>query len=251
MDWVLAVSAASLAILHTLLPDHELPLAMIGRAQKWSIKKMAGVTLVAGTIHISVSVIIGIIALAVSSLLAQRIALTAHRISGIFLMGFGIVYSILAWRRGHVNEHSNGEAWDSHVPYDTHQTDQGRHSPLHSHRHSHASPEVDKGSDGKAVSGATWIVAIVGIAPCFTLIPVLVDAMWFGTSTVLLVMFVYAVSTIGSMVVLTSIALKTITFLTKLERIERHIEILAGIVILAVGLYVVLPDMLFPAHSHV
>jgi len=247
MDMVLAASAASLAILHTLLPDHELPLAMIGRAQKWSIKKMVGVTLVAGTIHISVSVVIGIIALAVSSLLAQRIAMTAHRISGIFLIGFGLVYSILAWRREHVHEHPKGEARDFHVPHAPNKTDQ----EAHSHGHSHASSKVKVPPDGKAISRSTWLVAIVGIAPCFTLIPVLVDSMWFGTSTVLLVMIVYAVSTIGSMVILTSIALKTITFLTRLERIERHIEILAGIVILAVGLYVVLPEMLFPAHSHI
>ena len=223
---VLSISAASLAILHTLLPDHEIPLAMIGRAQKWSIKKMAGVTLVAGVIHISVSVVIAIIALAVSSILAQRVALTAHRISGIFLIGFGLVYSVLAWRR----EHDHG----------------------HHHAYPSVVPEIKVGSGSQPVIGTgAWLAAIVGIAPCFTLIPILIDAMWFGTATILWVMIIYTISTIGSMVVLTSIALKTIMLLTKLEKIERHIEILAGIVILAVGLYVVLPDVLFPAHTHI
>lgn len=226
---ILSISAASLAILHTLLPDHEIPLAMIGRARNWSIKKMAGVTLIAGVIHISVSVVIGVIALAVSSILAQRIALTAHRISGIFLIGFGLVYSILAWRKelGHGHSHDGIE-----------------HPPLGSEM------KIDLERGGPVGKGA-WLVAIVGIAPCFTLIPILIDAMWFGTTTILWVMFVYAVSTVGSMVVLTSIALKTIMFLTKLERIEKHIEVLAGLVILTIGLYVVLPDLLFPAHRHI
>ena len=52
---ILMISAALAAILHTLVPDHEIPLAMIGRAQNWTAKKMAGVTLIAGLIHISVS----------------------------------------------------------------------------------------------------------------------------------------------------------------------------------------------------
>lgn len=232
---VLSISAASLAILHTLLPDHELPLAMIGRAQKWSIKKMAGITLIAGVIHISVSFIIGILALAVSSILAQRVALTAHRISGIFLIGFGLVYAVLAWKRKHGHSHiGNG------------------HSHEHPHEHSILTSEVKIDPEEQSVIGSgAWLVAIVGIAPCFTLIPILIDAMWFGTTTILWVMFVYAVSTVGSMVVLTSIALKTIMFLTRLEKIERHIEVLAGMVILAVGLYVVVPDLLFPAHRHI
>ena len=216
---------------------------MIGRARNWSVKKMAGVTLIAGIIHISISMVIGIIAIAVSSILAQRIALTAHRISGIFLIGFGLTYSILAWRRkqGHTHSHGGHEHPHFHEDHDA-----------HPHEHHLSNSEIRTESEGENfISKGTWVVAVVGIAPCFTLIPVLIDAMWFGTTTVVLVMFVYAVSTIGSMVVLTSIALKTITFLTRLEKIERHIEILAGMVILAVGLYVVLPEILFPAHRHI
>lgn len=226
---VLTISAASLAVLHTLIPDHELPLAMIGRAQNWTIKKMAGITVIAGLIHISVSMAIGVIAIVVSTVLAQQVAVTAHRISGILLIGFGLVYSLLGWRRKHGHVH------------------------LHDHKNSnhHSESKTKPSSNGKAtIGGGAWLVAIVGIAPCFTLLPVLIDAMWFGTATVLWVMFVYAIFTIGSMVFLTSIALKTITFLTKLERIERHIEILAGLVILVVGLWIVLPEILFPGHIH-
>jgi cytochrome c biogenesis protein CcdA len=63
-------------------------------------------------------------------------------------------------------------------------------------------------------------------------------------------MVVYAISTIGMMVILTSIALKTITFITKLEKIEKHVEIIAGLIILAVGLWVALPSLLSPSHVH-
>jgi nickel/cobalt exporter len=237
---VLVISASTLAILHTLVPDHELPLAMIGRAQNWTVKKMAGVTLIAGIIHISVSMTVGVIAIVLSTTLAEQVAATAHQISGLLLVGFGAVYTILAWRRkGH--GHSHGGLGHSH----------GSKYAAHAHGRAPAGSGIKLDSEGKAViSGSAWIVAIVGIAPCFTLIPVLLQSLWYGWATILLVMIVYAVSTIGMMVILTSIALKTITFLTKLAKVEKYVEIIAGLIILTVGLWVAVPDLISQPHVH-
>ena len=85
-----------------------------------------------------------------------------------------------------------------------------------------------------------WIVAIVGITPCFTLIPVLLAAVPYGVTTTVMVMISYAVATIGMMITCTLIALKTIQYITKLHRIEKHMEILAGLVIFAVGVWLLL-----------
>lgn len=212
---MLVISAALAAIIHTLVPDHEIPLAMIGRAQKWTLKRMAGITLIAGVIHVSVSMGIGVIALIASVALSQFVANSAQQISGFLLITFGIVYAFLSWRRK-----------------------QGGHS--HRHPHSH----VQESEKKLTVSWTAWIVAIVGIAPCFTLIPILVAAVPYGANTTLLVMLSYAVATIGMMVILTSIALKAIEYVTRLERIERHMEILAGTVIFAVGVWLLVETML-------
>ena len=219
---MLTISAALAAILHTLVPDHEIPLAMIGRAQNWTVKKMAGITLIAGAIHISVSMGIGVIALIASVTLSQFVANSAQQISGFLLIVFGIAYAFFSWRRkrgGHSHSHPH-----SHVE----------------HRVVHASHETKIEKDGtkeSTVSWGAWIVAIVGIAPCFTLIPVLVAAVPYGVTTTLLVMLSYAIATIGMMVILTSIALKAIEYVTRLTRIEKHMEILAGVVIFAVGVW--------------
>jgi len=219
---MLMISAALAAILHTLVPDHEIPLAMIGRAQNWTVRKMAGITLIAGAIHISVSMGIGVIALIASVTLSQFVANSAQQISGFLLVAFGIAYAFFSWRRKR----------DSHS-----------HSHLHSHvEHPvvHAPHETKMEKDctkESAVSWGTWIVAIVGIAPCFTLIPVLVAAVPYGATTTLLVMLSYAFATIGMMVVLTSIALKAIGYVIRLAKIEKHMEILAGAVIFAVGVW--------------
>lgn len=220
---VLVISAALAAILHTLVPDHEIPLAMIGRTQKWTVKKMAGITLIAGAIHISVSMGIGVIALIASVALAKYVAQSAQQISGILLIAFGIAYAFLSWKRKQgVHSHSHGSEHDAHSLGP---------SPL----------GIEVGSAGKPViTWSAWIAAIVGIAPCFTLIPVLVAAVPHGVTTTLWVMLSYAVATIGMMVTLTSIALKAIQYVTRLEKIERHLEILAGFVIFIVGVWLIL-----------
>ena len=221
---ILMVSAAISAILHTLVPDHEIPLAMIGRTQNWSLKKMAGVTLIAGVIHISVSMAIGAVALIASTALSQLIANSTQQISGLLLIAFGSIYASVSWKRkkgGHSHSHGNNQVDPSH---------KNIHSE-HQHTSSDNKPKVGWGA---------WIVAIVGIAPCFTLIPVLIAAVPYGATTTLLVMTSYAIATIGMMVILTSIAFKTIQYVSKLHKIEKHMEILAGLVILIVGIWLIL-----------
>lgn len=221
----LLILSATAAITHTLIPDHEIPLAMIGRAQNWSIKKMAGVTLIAGIIHISISMALGILAL-VMSIAVESIegwALAGEKLSAFILVAFGGSYTILALKR------RSGHGHDGH-----------------SHEHRLLVAGVNADLDEKATFGmGAWIVAIVGIAPCVTLIPIMFAAVPYGAQTTLWVMLVYAVSTIGIMVILTSISLKAIQYITKLQKIERHLEIFVGLAISIAGLYIILEDVFF------
>lgn len=237
--------AASAAILHVMVPDHEIPLAMIGRANNWGIKQMSFWTLIAGIIHISVSMIIGFIAVAISMGLAQYIANAAHYISGGLLIAFGAVYTLLAFGGKRMHTHKHGNAAHSHNAHghiDDHE---------HGHGHSHAefddsrahTPEAGVGSRSKSgVGGAgpSMIAGVVGMAPCFTLIPVLVAAVPYGTNTVFWVMLTYAVATIGMMIVTANIALKAITYVMRLTRLEKYLEVTTGLVILAVGVWLLL-----------
>lgn len=137
-------------------------------------------------------------------------------------MVFGLIYTFLALRR------------------------KGTHIHIPGMRNSHTSRSNMKDLKEKpAVSVGMWIAAIVGIAPCVTLIPIMFSAIPFGMQTTLMVMLVYAVSTIGMMVILTSIALKAIQFITKLKRIEKHLELFVGAVIFLAGLYILVEDVLF------
>jgi nickel/cobalt exporter len=218
----LIFSASLSAIFHTLVPDHEIPLAIIGRNEKWTLKKMAGITLIAGIIHISVSMGIGIIALIASASLSRFIANSAQQISGFLLIIFGSIYAFVSWKRKH-GGHKH-----------THETNQ-----IEPNNHVHSEQDGVFTKNLKVGWGAC-IVAIVGIAPCFTLIPVLIAAVAYGVNITLLVMLSYAVATIGMMMILTLIAFKAIKYVTKLHRIEKHLEILAGFVIFIIGVWLIL-----------
>ena len=68
----LALTAASLGVLHTLLgPDHYLPFVMMGRAGRWSRAKTVLVTLACGVGHVLSSVVLGGVGIALGVAVAR------------------------------------------------------------------------------------------------------------------------------------------------------------------------------------
>ena len=59
----LGAAAASVGALHSLAPDHWLPIAAVGRAQGWSTARTARVALGCGLGHVTVSVLLGLVGL--------------------------------------------------------------------------------------------------------------------------------------------------------------------------------------------
>jgi ABC-type nickel/cobalt efflux system permease component RcnA len=247
--FTLMALSASAAILHTLVPDHEIPLAMIGRAKNWGIRQMTFWTLIAGTIHISFSMVIGVIALFASQAIAIYIAQATEIISGGLLVVFGAYFAITAWRGKGGHGHSHGPFGHSHArtveePHDhPHPHDETTHThDDHTDEQTHADGSHTHGGQQFVPSAfdgsASMIAAITGIAPCFTLLPVLFAAVPYGGMAVFWVMVSYAVATIVSMVILTNIALKAINLVTRFAAIEKEIEILSGVIILIVGIWV-------------
>jgi len=60
---LLIIAAGTVGFLHSILPDHWVPLAVIGRTQRWSIARVARVSFLASIGHVVTSLVIaGIIA---------------------------------------------------------------------------------------------------------------------------------------------------------------------------------------------
>ena len=100
---VLLTSAASLAVVHTMLGvDHSLPFVALGRARQWSLPFTLGVTAVCGVGHVVSSVLIGYVGIALGIATESMLWLESARgdLAATVLIGFGLSYVVWAvWKR--------------------------------------------------------------------------------------------------------------------------------------------------------
>ncbi len=95
---MLLFSSLMVGALHALAPDHWLPFVALSRAQSWSTRKTALVTFIAGIIHVSSSLIIGLAGI----YLGRSISVVNHwewvrgEWFSFLLIGFGITYMVWA-----------------------------------------------------------------------------------------------------------------------------------------------------------
>ncbi len=77
---VLLISAATLGVVHTLLgPDHYLPFIVLSKARKWTRTRTLWITFISGVGHVTGSVILGMIGIAMGISLSKLEAFEASR----------------------------------------------------------------------------------------------------------------------------------------------------------------------------
>jgi hypothetical protein len=101
---LLMLASISIAVIHSLAPDHYFPFVAIGKLKDWSVKKVAMFSGLAGVIHVTSSIVVGIILIYGINLLG--FAELIEEISPIMLMLIGLTYAIVTVIRGHNHIHS-------------------------------------------------------------------------------------------------------------------------------------------------
>ncbi len=109
---LLVGAVAAVGVLHTIVPDHWLPIALIARERGWSRAETARAALQAGTGHVLSTLVIGLAVWAAGVAVAQRFGQFVDAASGIALIGFGGWVAFSAWRelyptaeQGHGHSH--------------------------------------------------------------------------------------------------------------------------------------------------
>lgn len=168
---VLALAAVTVGSLHTIAPDHWVPFAALARAQGWSRGRTARITALCGFGHVTVSVVLGVLALFFGLELLRIVGQRMEAVAGLLLIGFGLVYAISGLR--HAGSHLHGH---HHAHYD-HVHEPGRMTP--------------------------WALFLLFSAdPCVAVIPILFAAAPLGVWRTTLVVGAYELATIGTMVAL-------------------------------------------------
>lgn len=171
-------AAAGVGFGHAVLPDHWAPLAVVARAQRYPLRRVAQVSGLAGLAHVVVSVALGVVIVAIGLQFRSSIESVQDEIVGSLLIATGVGFALLELL-GKGPGHPHSQAHSDH----TH-----REAPAH---FSHRKPLGVIVPFGAAAS------------PDLTILPVFLAASTAGAATA-----------IGSLVVFAGVTMITIVGLT-------------------------------------
>jgi hypothetical protein len=108
-------AVAAVGVLHTIVPDHWVPITIIARQQGWSKREVARAALVAGTGHTVSTLLIGLVVWFAGIAVATTFGNLVSTISSIALIAFGgwiVLSSLRALRtenHGHAHRHGHAQ----------------------------------------------------------------------------------------------------------------------------------------------
>lgn len=191
----LIAAAAGVGLGHAILPDHWIPLAVVGRTEKYPLGRVARLSALAGVAHVLVSIVLGAIVIAVGLQFRSTVQDAQDTIIGVVLVLTGVGFAALHLSgRGHRHDHP-------------HDPGHGHHHEPHPHRHLHTpqgSDAIVLAREGRARRMAAIMVPFGAAAsPDLTILPVFLAATAAGVFAAIGALIAFAAVTIGTIVGLT------------------------------------------------
>ena len=183
----LLAAAAGVGFGHAVLPDHWVPLAVLGRARRYPPARMARLSGLAGIAHVVVSIALGAVIIVVGLQFRSAVQSAQDAIIGCLLIATGLGFAIAELGGQHRHEHAH------HHPHEGGDSQ----SPVPSERRGESSP-------GR-LHGLAAVMVPFGAAasPDLTILPVFLAATTAGVATAIGSLVIFAAVTIATIVVLT------------------------------------------------
>lgn len=215
-ELLLVAAVGAVGVLHTLVPDHWVPITLIARQQGWSRRETALAALQAGTGHVVSTLLIGLAVWIAGVAFATRFGQTVSVLSSLALIAFGGWIAISSWLevRGHGAHHG--------------------HDHAHEHPHEHGDDDARAAGVRPKRSTRTALLLILGSSPMVEGIPAFFAAVKYGAALIAVMAVVFAASTIATYVALcvsSTAGLQRV----RLGAFERYGEVLSGAFIAIVG----------------
>jgi nickel/cobalt exporter len=211
----LLAAAAGVGFGHAVLPDHWVPLAVIGRTRRYPMSRIARLSSLAGVAHVLVSIALGAVIIAIGLQFRSTIAHAQDTIIGCILIATGVGFLLLELT-GHGHHHHD----DPH-----------HHDPGHDHDHDEQASQ--------RLGGLAAVMVPFGAAasPDLTILPVFLAATTAGIATAVGSVVIFAAVTIGTIVGLTLAAARG-GYQIQGEWLERWGNLFTAGVLAAIGLLV-------------
>ncbi|MBV8998625.1 MAG: hypothetical protein JO304_06170 [Solirubrobacterales bacterium] len=218
----LLAAAAGVGFGHAILPDHWVPLAVLGRTRRYPLSRIARLSGLAGVAHVLVSIILGAVIIAVGLQFRSTIQSEQDTIIGAILIATGIGFALLELT-GHGHHH------DQHHDDDAEHDNEGQHRAL--------AAETRQ----SRVHGLAAVMVPFGAAasPDLTILPVFLAATTAGLATAIGALVIFAAVTITTIVVLTLAAARG-GYQIHGEWLERWGNLLTALVLVLIGLLVLI-----------
>ncbi len=226
---LLILAVAAVGFLHTLVPDHWAPIALLARQQGWGRAQAARVAAGAGLGHTLSTLALALVVWFVGVLAAQRLGATLGYVSSGALILFGAWITFSALRDLH-REAGHGHAHHRHLH-------EHRHADglVHSHLHAHHEDDLsDHDHEHGPQSSRMALMLILGSSPMIEGIPAFFAASKYGVRQLAIMALVFAVSTIATYVALVLLGREGLSRVN-LGPVEQYGEVLSGLVIAVIG----------------
>ncbi|MHB1544033.1 MAG: sulfite exporter TauE/SafE family protein [Gammaproteobacteria bacterium] len=202
-EFLLIGAVALVGVLHTIVPDHWGPIALLARQEQWSQHKVITTALGAGIGHVLSTLLIGLVMWYAGLEVAHHYGALVARISSLGLILFGGWMCVAAWREMRAKAHSAPGTLVS-----------GDHLP------------------GR--TRATALVLVLGSSPMIEGLPAFFAAGRYGSWLIGVMALVFAASTIVTYVVMCVYSTRGLRQF-RFRVIERYGEVLSGGFIMLLG----------------
>ena len=229
----LLAAAAGVGFGHAILPDHWVPLAVVGRTRRYSLSRIARLSSLAGVAHVLVSIVLGAVIIAIGLQFRSTIEHAQDTIIGCILIATGIGFFVLELT-GHGHHH--GDHDHHHGDHDHHDHGDPDRPTHHGYGHHHADERAARQLNGLA---AVMVPFGAAASPDLTILPVFLAATTAGIATAIGSVLIFAAVTIGTIVGLTLAAARG-GYQIQGDWLERWGNVFTATVLAVIGLLVLL-----------
>ena len=193
------LAAGGVGFGHAILPDHWVPLAVVGRTNRYPMRRVARLSAAAGVAHVLVSMLLGAVVIVIGLQVRSSIEGAQDTIVGLLLIATGVgfaIFELTGHGHSHSYAHSHGDGHDHE--------DEAEHAQGHEHsdEHAHGTESPARGRSALAVMVPFGAAA----SPDLTILPVFLAATTAGAATAVGSLVVFGAVTVGTIVSLTLLA---------------------------------------------
>jgi nickel/cobalt exporter len=224
----IAITGFGVAFFHAAMPTHWLPFVLASRAQHWNHPKTLAITALAGTGHVLVTAVLGLLIAWFGIVLNAKIGSVFPLIAGSALLVLGIFY---------VTRQLTGKGHAHHHLFCGHPHS---HAGELEHEHDHETPPIaarqTAASDRVAI---TSLLALLTFSPCEAFLPIYASGVQYGWHGFALLTAILSMGTVAGMILFTWLTLIGVQRI-RLTLLEKYESGLIGVLLCAVGVLIIL-----------